>query len=69
MKCYTGYIFIIMLFTYLFFSAYLDYKTRKQKIEMNAQIEKLKMEVMEKQTRLLNEINNKLEGIRWNTTF
>lgn len=64
MKCYTGYIFIIMLFTYLFFSAYLDYKTRKQKIEMNAQIEKLKMEVMEKQTRLLNEINNKLEGIR-----
>ena len=46
MKCYIGYVFIAMLFTYLFFSAYLDYKTRKLKIESDIQIEKIKTEVI-----------------------
>jgi len=62
MKCYIGYVFIAMLFTYLFFSAYLDYKTRKLKIESEMQIEKIKTEVIKKQNKLLNEINKKLEG-------
>ena len=62
MKCYIGYVFIAMLFTYLFFSAYLDYKTRKLKIESEMQIEKIKTEVIEKQNKLLNDINKKLEG-------
>ena len=62
MECYTGYVFIAMLFAYLFFSAYLDYKTKIQKIEMEVQVEKMRTEVMKKQTQLLNDLNKKLEG-------
>jgi len=62
MECYTGYVFIAMLFAYLFFSAYLDYKTKKLKIESEMQVEKMRTEVMKKQTQLLNELNKKLEG-------
>ena len=51
-----------MLFTYLFFSAYLDYKTKKLKIESEMQVEKMRTEVIKKQNKLLNEINKKLEG-------
>jgi len=61
MECYTGYAFIAMLFTYLFFSAYLNYETKKLKIKSDIQVEKIRTEVLKKQNQLLNDINKKLE--------